>query len=183
MAGIVLLVGGKLAVMAAIGPMFGLTQLSALRAGLLIAPGEPHLTNKGGQQAPSLLQGSEVAWPYLVRRHGAVIPETQQSHVTHSQLHLLCLNTLTAWPPCSSALRRRVRLCGIRRGRLPEGAPDLGDLHPVPRGRAIHGSHPLPGGHGRAAGGATREERHQGPAAQGGGDQGEEGLKGGEHNY
>jgi len=39
LAGIVLLVGGKLAVMAAIGPMFGLTKLSAIRAGLLIAPG------------------------------------------------------------------------------------------------------------------------------------------------
>ena len=39
LAGIALLVGGKLAVMAAIGPMFGLTQLSAIRAGLLIAPG------------------------------------------------------------------------------------------------------------------------------------------------
>ena len=39
LAGIAMLVGGKLAVMAAIGPMFGLTQLSAIRAGLLIAPG------------------------------------------------------------------------------------------------------------------------------------------------
>ena len=35
-----LLVGGKLAVMAAIGPMFGMTKLAAIRAGLLIAPGE-----------------------------------------------------------------------------------------------------------------------------------------------
>ena len=35
-----LLVGGKLAVMAAIGPMFGMTKLAAIRAGLLIAPGK-----------------------------------------------------------------------------------------------------------------------------------------------
>ena len=48
MAGIILLVGGKLAVMAAIGPMFGLTQLSALRAGLLIAPGTPQWMDSRG---------------------------------------------------------------------------------------------------------------------------------------
>ncbi|GAX83065.1 hypothetical protein CEUSTIGMA_g10491.t1 [Chlamydomonas eustigma] len=37
--GIALLIGGKLAVMAAIGPMFGVTQVAAIRSGLLIAPG------------------------------------------------------------------------------------------------------------------------------------------------
>ncbi|GAX79910.1 hypothetical protein CEUSTIGMA_g7350.t1 [Chlamydomonas eustigma] len=37
--GIALLVGGKLAVMAAVGPMFGMTKVAAIRAGLLIAPG------------------------------------------------------------------------------------------------------------------------------------------------
>lgn len=40
LAGITLLIGGKLAVMAAVGPWFGLTQLAAVRAGLLLAPGE-----------------------------------------------------------------------------------------------------------------------------------------------
>ena len=39
-AGIVLLIGGKLAVMAAIGPMFGLSKLASVRSGLLLAPGE-----------------------------------------------------------------------------------------------------------------------------------------------
>jgi len=38
-AGIVVLIAGKLAVMAAIGPMFGLSKLASLRAGLLLAPG------------------------------------------------------------------------------------------------------------------------------------------------
>lgn len=39
LAGITLLIGGKLAVMAAVGPLFGLTKLAAVRAGLLLAPG------------------------------------------------------------------------------------------------------------------------------------------------
>ena len=53
-AGIVLLVGGKLAVMAAIGPMFGLTKLSALRAGLLLAPGEKYESNQHRQESMAL---------------------------------------------------------------------------------------------------------------------------------
>jgi Kef-type K+ transport system membrane component KefB/voltage-gated potassium channel Kch len=39
LAGMALLIGGKLAVMAAIGPMFGLSRLASVRSGLLIAPG------------------------------------------------------------------------------------------------------------------------------------------------
>eukprot|EP00798_Chlamydomonas_sp_ICE-L_P010069 gene10069-7965_t len=39
LAGIVLLIGGKLAIVAAVGPMFGLSRTAAIRAGLLIAPG------------------------------------------------------------------------------------------------------------------------------------------------
>ena len=37
--GTFLLIGGKLAVMAAVGPWFGVSQLASIRAGLLLAPG------------------------------------------------------------------------------------------------------------------------------------------------
>ena len=40
LAGITILIVGKLAVMALVGPWFGLSKLAAIRAGLLLAPGQ-----------------------------------------------------------------------------------------------------------------------------------------------
>eukprot|EP00798_Chlamydomonas_sp_ICE-L_P016263 gene16263-22441_t len=65
--GIVMLVGGKLAIMAAIGPLFGMSKLAAVRAGLLIAPGgEFAFVAFGVAVAAGVLPGPLTSVLYLV---------------------------------------------------------------------------------------------------------------------
>ena len=62
-----LLLSGKVAVMAAIGPLFGISRLTALRSGLLLAPGgEFAFVAFGEAAAQGILPSAMVTQLYLV---------------------------------------------------------------------------------------------------------------------
>lgn len=64
---LLLLVVGKIAIMAAIGPFFGISRLTALRSGLLLAPGgEFAFVAFGEAAAQGVLPTSLVTQLYLV---------------------------------------------------------------------------------------------------------------------
>ena len=67
LAAMLLLVGGKLAVMTAVGQAFGLTLVQSLRAGLLLAPGgEFAFVLFGEAVAKGIMQAPMVKELYLV---------------------------------------------------------------------------------------------------------------------
>jgi Kef-type K+ transport system membrane component KefB len=67
---IVVLIAGKVAVMMACGPMFGLSQLASTRAGLLLAPGgEFAFVAFGESVARGVLPAALTNQLYLVSHH------------------------------------------------------------------------------------------------------------------
>jgi hypothetical protein len=170
--GITVLIAGKLAVMALIGPWFGLPKLAAIRAGLLLAPGEQ-------QQLASTSTSTSAAaaaanWPPLLplhlhqqqRRHqhqqptgphSPFLPSHLKRHTHTVPLHSPPLYSHTRSPQTSLSLscpprlpcRWRVCLRCLWCRRVSRGASHRPHQPSLPSGGPLHGSDALPGGAGR----------------------------------